>query len=447
MSSTTKQFEGGGSLISSRLATAARRAATEHVTPFYLTDNAALAAAAMVLEAAFPDPWLRAYSLKADPNEAIVARLAARGWAANCVSLGEIAAARRAGVQNATITLEGIGKGNAELSAAVATAKQGDPLRWIAVESADEARALAASAVEAGLRDESPLAVLLRINPDIEPGTIDALAVGRGSSKFGMDIAETLDAARELGGAPGLQLIGIQMHAGSQLRDMSAWREAVARALSAYRTLADAGLLHEVALGGERGAGLGTLCVGGGMPVALHGDGVTDQPAVQAHAFRVAVDSALKDAARLGATPVRLAVEPGRALVATSTMLVARVLHVRPRPEVTADGTACVRQVVLDAGMTELIRPALYGAHHPVVSLASGAPFMSSVHGPICESTDALGAHELPEMIERNDLVMILGAGAYADAMWSPYNGRPRPARLSLESDGSLLIDRARATA
>ena len=447
MSPAGDRSRGSGTPLSSGHAAGALQAAAQHRTPFYLTDLAQLDAAAAALEAAFPDPWLRAYSLKADPGVATVARLRARGWAANCVSLGEVAAARRAGAGNGDITLEGIGKGDDELRAAVATAKQGDPLRWIAVESLDETRALVSCAEEAGLHDDAPLPVLLRFNPGVEPGTIDALAVGRGSSKFGMDISEALESARELAGAPGLQLLGIHLHVGSQLRDLRAWRDAVARAASAYRTLADAGLLHEATIGGSRDEGRGTLCVGGGMPVSLPGDPTSETPEQVARAFRRAVDAALEEAARLGAVPTRLAIEPGRALVAAATILVARVLHVRPRVEVTADGTRCTRQVILDAGMTELIRPALYGARHPVVALRGGAPIASLVHGPICESTDALGAHDLPDSLSRGDLVAILGAGAYADAMWTPYNGRPRPARLSVARDGSISVDREREPA
>jgi diaminopimelate decarboxylase len=151
------------------------------------------------------------------------------------------------------------------------------------------------------------------------------------------------------------------------------------------------------------------------------------------------------------------AIEPGRALVAAGTYLVTRVLHVRERVEVVsgplalpgASVSSCERQVILDAGMGELIRPALYGARHPVLPLSSrdGSTRLSAVHGPICESTDALGAHDLPEGIARGDLLAIAGAGAYADAMWSPYNGRPRPARLLLRASGEVSELRARGLA
>jgi diaminopimelate decarboxylase len=144
--------------------------------------------------------------------------------------------------------------------------------------------------------------------------------------------------------------------------------------------------------------------------------------------------------------PSRLAVEPGRFLVARAGWLIARVLHVRER-----DG----RQVILDAGMTELIRPALYGALHAVVALTSlgaaidGPPSpgsdVAAVHGPICESTDALGEHPLPAL-RRGDLVAIRDAGAYAASQSSAYNGRPRPPQILLDRSGRLALVRRRGT-
>jgi diaminopimelate decarboxylase len=430
-----------------RIAAAAEIAARTTPTPFYLTSETEIAAAAAHLEAAFPDPWVRSYSLKADPLPAIVSLLKNRGWGANCVSLGEINAARSAGVPNSQITLEGIGKGPEEFDAAIAAAAGGEPFRWVALESADEARTLIAAvqACEAPL--STPIRVLLRFNPSIEPGTHAGLAVGRGSSKFGSDLAEITAAARLIAAdGAGIELIGIHLHAGSQLRDLREWQTAVERSLAAYSGLVSEGLIAEATHQKH-----GTLCVGGGEPVALDG---SDDPADQARAFRAAADAAWSSAH--GPVPPVRAIEPGRALVAAGTYLVARVLHVRERMEVVsgplalpgASATNCERQVILDAGMGELIRPALYGARHPVLPLSSrdGSTRLSAVHGPICESTDALGAHELPEGIARGDLLAIMGAGAYADAMWSPYNGRPRPARLLLKVSGEVSELRARGS-
>lgn len=431
----------GSGGIKPLVAKAAADLAQRVPTPFYLTDEAALSEAAQHLESAFPDPWVRSYSLKADPLPAVIALLAGRGWGANCVSLGEVTAARRAGLNNDTITLEGIGKGPEEFDVAIRASISGEPLRWVAIESLDEARALMHEIRAREVAMPAPIKILIRLNPAIEPGTHDGLAVGRESSKFGVDVHELHETAAALAATPeSCELIGIHMHAGSQLRDIVQWQRAVERSLTAYADLVHEGLITDAAHRTQ-----GTLCVGGGVPVALDD---SDSAGAQAYEFRAAADAAWS--AANGPTPLVRAIEPGRALVATATHLIAKVLHVRNREEVIRGTLAlpgeaeskCARQVVLDAGMGELIRPALYGARHPVHALGESDEDaqLFAVHGPICESTDAHGAHLLPQRIARGDLIAIAGAGAYADAMWSPYNSRPRPARAFVGTKGVRVI-------
>ncbi|MBA3728670.1 MAG: diaminopimelate decarboxylase, partial [Actinobacteria bacterium] len=160
-----------------------------------------------------------------------------------------------------------------------------------------------------------------------------------------------------------------------------------------------------------------------------------------------AASRALRDAG--SRRPSRVAIEPGRALVAGAGWLVARVLHVR-----NAGAEDRPRQVVIDAGMTELIRPALYGALHPIFSLSSegrgldgdvGGGTPALVEGPVCESTDRLGEALLPSM-RRGDIVAIGVAGAYASSMGSSYNGRPRPAEVLLEAGGRRVLLRRRGS-
>lgn len=418
---------------SSALAPALRAAAARFGTPLYLTDAEALIGAADELRAAFPDPWIRQYSVKANDVVPIVARLGSAGLGANVVSRGEWAIARRAGIPDDRITLEGIGKTDAELDAAVRAAADGTPLRWVAIESAEEAATLAALARRAGIRT---LDVLLRFNPAVEPETQHGLAVGAGSSKFGLADDELAAAIEAGGGADGpLRWRGIHLHVGSQLGAVDAWRDAVRRAL---------------ALGALFGGGLpdfDTLDVGGGFPVSTAGEAV---PRPERFAREL---PALLEAVPADRRPTRLAIEPGRFLVAQAGWLVASVLHVRDR-----DG----RMAILDTGMTELIRPALYGARHPVVGLtslgepvdrghASRSPATAaadepvSVHGPICEATDELGVHPLPPL-RRGDLVAIRDAGAYAASLASTYNGRPRPPQVILEPDGRLTLARRRGS-
>ncbi|MDH4141286.1 MAG: hypothetical protein OEV61_01630, partial [Chloroflexota bacterium] len=211
------------------LAAALRSVAGGRGTPAYVTDGGALAAACADMRAAFPDPIVRQYSVKANDTPAVIREVSARGFGANVVSRGEWAAARRAGVPNARVSLEGVGKTAADLHAAVRAARDGEPLLWVALESADEALALRRSAERAGVRVD----VLYRLNPDVSPETLPVLAVGTGVSKFGMDETEIAHAI-EAGGGPGgpLRPRGIHLHVGSQLGAVDAWRDAARKALA-----------------------------------------------------------------------------------------------------------------------------------------------------------------------------------------------------------------------
>ncbi len=488
------------------LAPALRAAARRHGTPLYVTDGVALDAAAEALRAAFPDPWLRSYSLKANDLPALVARIAGHGFGANVVSRGEWALAHRAGLPNESITLEGIGKSDGDLRAAVRAAAAGRPLRWIAVESADEASALARMARGLGpanLRIDA----LVRLNPGVEPETHAGLATGSRTSKFGVSPDEVAAVMEAGGGADGpIRWRGVHLHVGSQLGAIDAWRDAVRRAL-AFLALLQGGL-----------PGFDTLDVGGGMPVVPRAFGGSSpsaggpgrraggtgrgspgagrpgrgssaagrpgrqglglerdpEPATVPGPERFAAElPALIEAIPPDRRPRRLGVEPGRFLVAGSGWLVARVLHVRertlppapaPADRSGAHGLAVLppgsttddrtrRLVVVDAGMTELVRPALYGADHAIVALTSlgrvarpgAAARPARVDGPICESTDTLGEHLLPPL-RRGDLVAIADAGAYASSMRSTYNGRPRPAEVVVEADGSVTLARRRGS-
>ncbi len=358
MSSPTEAGPGGRAGAPD-IADALRDVATRAGTPSYVTDLATLDRAAGAIRDAFPDPWVRQYSIKANDVPEIVAEVASRGFGANVVSRGEWAIARRAGVPNDRITLEGVGKTDADLRDAVRAAATGRPLAWVAVESADEAEVLVGLARRASLgRGARPaLDVLVRLNPDVTPETLPVLAVGAGVSKFGMTETEATGWSSGSGRtrATSVRPRGVHLHVGSQLGAVDAWRDAV------HRGLAVVGLLR-----GNLPA-FDTLDVGGGFPVLP-----LDEPAPDAERFAREFPSLLAGVPE-DRRPTRLAIEPGRALVARAGWIVASVLHVRERGG---------RQVVIDAGLTELIRPALYGARHPIVALTTlGRPIPADAPG------------------------------------------------------------------
>jgi diaminopimelate decarboxylase len=397
------------------------RAAAQFGTPVYVVDAETISWSAAEVEAAFPAPWIRQYSLKANDLPAVMSILAERGWGANIVSSGEWSSARHADVPNPEVTFEGIGKSDAELAMAVQSAARHEPLRWLALESLAEARQLdfTAQGAHLGERGVPPLDVLLRLNPQVHPETSAELAVGASTSKFGMLEAEIRSVVAQTQGSGALRVRGIHVHVGSNLRDVEAWASAGVQAVR---------LLAEIAPHAESAD---TVDFGGGFPLSGPGAPTPAQ-------FHDALAEGLENEGL--PWPAVCAVEPGRYLVGAAGWLLSSVLHSRPR-----GGHA--QQVVLDAGMTELIRPALYGSRHAVRALRRGPGpddvLDTAVEGPVCESTDSFGTHSLPTL-QRGDLVAIEGAGAYAASFTSRYNGRPQPAEVVVWPDGSLQrCDRA----
>jgi diaminopimelate decarboxylase len=413
--------------VDASLVEAARRVARRYRTPLYLYDLPRLDADARRVAAAFPDPWLRLYALKANGLPPLIERLPAMGFGATAVSSGELDLARRAGFPGRLTALEGIGKGTMELRRAARSALSDAPFLWVSLESADEAAELAR------LAEGQPgqIDVLVRVNPGVSPETWQGLAVGAVDSKFGV-LPDEIEALIEAGGGPHgpLRWRGIHIHVGSQLGAVDAWRSAFRLGLRLL-SLQRAGLPD-----------FDTLCAGSGFPVDYGADGTVPGPERFAEEAAAELEALPEDV-----RPSRLGIEPGRAVVAGCGWLVARVLHVRERDS--------GRLIVLDSGMTELIRPSLYGAEHPIRALTShgrpagevGEPLsLVRVDGPICESTDRLGTAELPPLT-RGDTVAIGVAGAYGSSMASSYNGRPRPPEIAWDGDRTVVLRRRRRLA
>jgi diaminopimelate decarboxylase len=378
-------------------------------TPCYVYSARLIRDRFAALSAAFAGvPHALHYALKANSTLALVRLLRHAGAQADANSVGEIDVALRAGFIPEQIVFTGVGKTPDELTRAVALG-----LKCINAESRGEMERIDAIARAQGTRAR----VALRVNPDIEANTHAHISTGAKHNKFGVAIDEAAPLCREMAGRPGLEVVGIHAHIGSQITTLEPLRRA-ARALS--------GLAGALASQGVR---LEHLDVGGGLGIAYDGGEV---PSPDAYA-RAIID-ATRDAG------LALIVEPGRTVVGPAGALLATIVDVKVHP-------GGRRFAVLDAGMTELVRPALYGAFHRIVPVVrDGRPDVTcDIVGPVCESSDTFGVDRVLPDPRPGDLVAVLDAGAYGAVMSSNYNRRPQPAEVLVE-EGTWRVVKRRQT-
>jgi diaminopimelate decarboxylase len=341
------------------------------------------------------------YAVKANDHLAVLRLIAAGGAGADVVSEGELRRARAAGIPPGGIVFSGVGKTARELRLAIA-----EDILQINVESAEELEVLAALAASAGRR----MRVALRINPDVDAGTHAKITTGTAGDKFGIPYAEAAAVYARAAALPWVEPVGLALHIGSQILSAAPYRAAFARAADLVRTLRMQGLsVRRVDCGG--GLGIGYRDEPEGSPAALAG------------AMRAA----------FGGLGLDLMVEPGRWLVGPAGVLLAEVVLVKGG-----------RFVVLDAAMTDLVRPAMYDAWHGVVPLAgsdAGGPAAPvDVVGPVCESSDTFArARPLPRL-SPGARVALLDAGAYGAVMSSTYNARPLAPIALVDGDRWAVI-------
>ena len=386
----------------------ARVAQTEG-TPVYVYAAHVVRRQFSVFDAAFKKhPHAVHYALKANSTLGILRLLHSLGSAADANSSGEIDVALHAGFTPNQIVFTGVGKRTEDLAKAVSLG-----LKAINAESVGELERIDAIAIARGQR----ATVALRVNPDIESMSHPHISTGASRDKFGVALSEAPAICREMATRPGLRIVGIHVHIGSQIVTVEPLRRAAATAVDLARTLMAEGLPLEY------------VDVGGGVGISYDGT-----PGLDLTAYAEAL---LKEVSGSGLT---LVLEPGRFIVGPAGALVSRVIDVKSHP----DGKTFV---VLDAGMTECLRPALYGARHRVIAGEArvGADCAVDVVGPVCESSDSFGAdYQLPP-IQVDDLMAILDTGAYCAAMSSNYNRRPMPAEVLVE-DGAWTLIRRRQT-
>lgn len=383
-------------------------AAGELGTPLFIYSRAAIEEAYRSYETAFARvPHRICYAVKANGNGAILRLLAGLGAGADIVSGGELLAARRAGFLPERIVFAGVGKSDAE----IALGLDHGIGEWNA-ESEDEVARIGAAAATRG----RAAPVSLRVNPDIDPRSHPYISTGLRDAKFGVDIGLAPAILRRARRLPGVEIVGVQCHIGSQITELGPLAAAARDLADLSRRLLDEGFP------------LRTIDLGGGLGVGYDGKDVPDVAGLAA-AILPAVEK----------LPLTLVLEPGRSLVAGAGALLTRVLYVK-------DGHD-KKFVVVDAGMNDFLRPALYDAYHrvePVVSRGRPAELVDVV-GPVCETSDFLARRRELERAEAGDLLAVRDAGAYGFTMSSTYNMRPRAAEALVE-DGRVRLVRRRET-
>ena len=375
-------------------------------TPMYVYSARAIRSAFDEIDSAFADyPHAIHYALKANSTLALLRLLRSLGSRVDANSWGEIQVARRAGFEPPEIVFTGVGKTHDELESAIAL-----DLGAINAESAGELDRIAALAAQ----QNRVARVALRVNPDIDARSHPNISTGLKSNKFGVPIQEARAIYAERRGLSSLHFVGVHVHIGSQITTA----EPLARAAEALVSLA-----RELC---EDGFTLEHVDLGGGLGIGYEG-----RPLLTPSEYAVAV---LPELRRLG---IPVVLEPGRSIVGHAGALVARVVDVKRFP----DG----RQfAVLDAGMSELMRPALYGSYHRIVPVSPRAGDESSwdVVGPICESSDVFARdRSLPEL-RVGDLVALLDTGAYGAVMASNYNRRFLAPEVLVDDDRWDVIRR-----
>ena len=348
------------------------------------------------------------YAIKANGSLAVLRVLKGLGAGADIVSLGELERAHRAGFPPESIVFSGVGKTADELDAAITSC-----VGQINIESPSELDAVIAASARVG----KAAGLGIRVNPDVQTNTHPYTKTGDKTAKFGVPFDEVVTVAQRIKAQPRLKLKGLAMHIGSQITEVDPYRRGTLKLLELVAAVRAAGVTT-----------IENVDVGGGLGVRYHDEKVP----------------ALKDWVDAVAPPIRAAgltlhCEPGRFLVANAGLLLTRVLYQKH-----AGGKD---YVVVDAGMTDFVRPSHYNAYHEIIPLGDTGKHERTVNvvGPICESGDFLALDRKLPQVAPGDVLAVLGTGAYGFVMSSTYNARPRPPEVLVEGD-KYYVARERET-
>src|SRR6056297_109364 len=381
-------------------------------TPFYVYSTATLTRHYQLFKDALAGiDNLVCFAMKSNSNQAVIAHLAGLGAGMDVVSAGEYLRAKAAGVPGDRIVFSGVGKTREEMRIAL----EGG-IRQFNVESEPEMEAL--SDVAQGLGLKAPITV--RVNPDVDARTHEKIATGKSENKFGIPIARAREVYAMAARLPGLEVVGIDVHIGSQLTDLEPFRLAYAKVAELTEQLrADGHVIKRLDLGG--------------------GLGIPYERSNTAPPLPTEYGALIKEA--VGHLDIEVEIEPGRLIAGNAGLLVADTIYVKE-----GEGRDFL---ILDAAMNDLIRPAMYGAWHDIVPVIEAAPGVEQraydIVGPVCESGDTFAKQRQMPPVAAGDLLAFRSAGAYGAVMSSEYNTRPLIPEVLVKGDQFAVI-RARPT-
>lgn len=388
--------------------------AAQFGTPLYVYSKEAFCSPfKKIQEGLFGLDHLICFAVKANPNLSVLSLLAKQGAGMDLVSSGELKRALRAGTDPAKIVFSGVGKSSSEMDEGLAF-----PLHSFNVESVAELQVLSARSRAIGKKSK----VALRFNPDVDPKTHPYISTGLKKNKFGLQRHEIIEIAKSKKLYPGVEICGLSIHIGSQILSLAPFADAFTKT---KRMVAE--------LENHLGFSLKFIDIGGGLGVTYKKE---KPPTLEAYTALVQKHFGKKSEV---AGKYRILLEPGRTLAGNSGVLLTRVLYRKPRK--TKDF------IIVDAGMNDLIRPALYQSYHDVVPLleghSKGRKRKCDIVGPVCESSDCFASDRpFSDHVKEGHLLAFLSAGAYGMSMASQYNSRPRPAEVLVDGSGFRLIRR-----
>ena len=381
--------------------------AQQHGTPLFVYSKAAMLAALGAYQRGFAGRHAQiCYAMKANSTLAVLQVFAQAGCGFDIVSAGELARVQAAGGDVAKVIFSGVGKTRAEMRQALAAG-----IGCFNVESEAEIEVLNAVALE--MQTRAPISI--RVNPNVDPKTHPYISTGLKGNKFGIAHERTLAVYQHAAALPGLKIVGIDCHIGSQITDATPYLDAMDRMLDLVQSIEASGISIE------------HIDFGGGLGINYQGDAPPEADALWAQLL------AKLDARGFGQR--KLMIEPGRSLVGNAGVCVTEVLYMKPGEQ----KNFCI----VDAAMNDLPRPAMYQAYHAIVPLdatTKATPaLVCDVVGPVCESGDWIGRDRSLQVVA-GDQVAVMSAGAYCMSMASNYNSRGRAAEVLVDGNHATLV-------